>query len=345
MKIVHALYSDRQGGLEQAFVNVTKMLLALGYEVELWTPKGAPYIDKFDIPLKYVDLTSHGYLDLYAMMRHHWYLRRKSPDLIITHNSRATSLLARARKGLCIPHLAFSHSYKTHRIKNVDHMVVLTEDMKHHFVSSGHSNTSISIFPNVIEKIPNLVPRDHLRQDQPIRLGFVGRLNEEKGLKDLLHALALLIDRCQLELHVAGSGPDQLKIEYLAKKLGIASTIYYSGWVDNVGKWLESKDFAVFPSRYEPFGIVVLEATAYGCPVIATDVAGPASQITHGVNGWLAKPASPKDLANVILEAINSPSLWCPIRKEAHNRSKKYLMSANLGQLQSIIDKTLDKPD
>ena len=75
MKIVHALYSIRLGGLEQAFVNVTKMLLDLGYQVELWTPKEAPYIDKFDVPLKHIDLTSHGYLDLYQRSRHHWHVR------------------------------------------------------------------------------------------------------------------------------------------------------------------------------------------------------------------------------------------------------------------------------
>lgn len=337
MKVVHAVYSDRKGGLEQAFVNATRMLLSLDHDVELWVPAKAPFLDGLGASCPRVDLTSHGYLDLLAIMRQHWRLRTAIPDLIITHNSRATSLLARAATGLGIPHLAFSHGYKTRRFKKVDHLVALTEDMRQHFISAGHSPECVSIFPNVIEQIPDLVTRVEPVDGQPIRLGFVGRLNEEKGLEDLLRAVALLKDRCALELHIAGSGPDQAVIEALAQQLGIASALHFSGWVDDIASWLSSMDLAVFPSRYEPFGIVVLEAAAYGCPVIATEVAGPASQITPGVDGWLAKPGSPESLASVIEQVVQAPDSWQAVREAAHQRAKRYQMDARLHELDAII--------
>lgn len=337
MRIVHAVYSDRRGGLEQAFVNTTRMLLLLDHDVELWVPKKAPYLDELEESCLRVDLTSHGYFDLLAMLRHYRRLRTTVPDLIITHNSRASTLLARAATGLTVPHLAFSHGYKTHRFNKVDHLVALTEDMRQHFISAGHPPECVSVFPNVIEQVPDLNPRANLVDDEPIRLGFVGRLNEEKGLEDLLRAVALLKNRCLLELHIAGSGPDQMMIEALAQHLGIASTLNFSGWVDDIQSWMKTVDLIIVPSRSESFGIVVLEAAAYGCPTIATEVSGPASQINPGVDGWLAKPASPEGLACVIEQVVLAQDTWHAVRQAAYLRAKRYQMDARLNELDAII--------
>lgn len=337
MKIVHAVYSDRKGGLEQAFVNTTRMLLSLNHEVQLWVPSKAPYLDEMELLATRIDLTSHGYFDLLAMVRHHLRLRITAPDLIITHNSRATSLLARAATGLNIPHIAFSHGYKTRRFKKVDHLVALTEDMRQHFISAGHSPECVSVFPNVIEQIPDLVSKALPVEGEPIRLGFAGRLNEEKGLEDLMRAIAILKNRCFVELHIAGSGPDQLIIEGLAQELGIEQLIVFSGWVDDIQNWMNSIDLMIVPSRAESFGIVVLEAAAYGCPVIATDVAGPSSQITSGIDGWLVKKGSPDSIAETIELVISRSELWNPIRVKAHERAKGYLIERKKTDLEKIL--------
>lgn len=338
MKIVHALYSDRKGGLEQAFVNITKMLLSLNYEVELWVPSGAPYTEHLVSQCTKVDLKSKGYYDVFSAIRNHKALKYCKPDLIITHNSRATTMLTRARVRLGIPHVAFSHGYKTRRFNKVDHLVTLTDDMKSHFISAGYYPENISVFPNVIESVPDLKVRSIPVRENSLRLGFLGRLNQEKGLEDLLYALALLKDRFQIELHIAGSGVDQKLIEGLAKKLNILSHLHFCGWVDDKVEWFSNMDFAVFPSRYEPFGIVVLEASSYGCPVISTNVAGPASQILSGFDGWLAEANSPKSLACTIETAILSIDKWQKIRVEAHKRAKKYLMSNHVNGLKKIVE-------
>lgn len=339
MKVLHALYSDRKGGLEQAFVNVTQMLLLLGHDVELWVPVKAHFLDGLEASCKRVDLTSHGYFDLFAMVRQHLQLRKSHPDLIITHNSRATSLLSRVNKGLAIPHLAFSHGYKTSRFKKVDHLVALTENMRQHFISVGHSPTCVSVFPNVIYQIPELPMKKEVIENRPIRLGFVGRLTEEKGLEDLLESLSILKNKFPLELHIAGSGPDQSKINDLSEKLGVSSLVFFSGWVDDIQSWMSSIDLIVVPSRAESFGMVVLEAAAYGYPVIASDVDGPASQITDGVDGWLVKPNDPAGLAAKMIRVLESPNSWTSIREKAHSRAHNYLMKTQTNSLKEILNK------
>lgn len=339
MKILHALYSDRKGGLERAFINATKAMLELGHQVELLLPRQAPFLHELDYPLPHHDFKRAGYYSPSAWLRCHLLLRKIAPDLVVTHNSRATSTLGRALFGLNIPHLAFSHSNKTHRFKSADHLVVLTEDMKQNFISSGRADETISIFPNVIERIPELPPYTERQDTAPIRLGFVGRLNEEKGLEDLLHAMALLKDSFSLELYIAGSGPDQSAIQELAGQLGVLDNIYFAGWIEDIAEWLSGMDLAVLPSRYEPFGIVVLEAAAYGCPVISTSVSGPASQIRDGVDGWLAEPCSPQSLASKILTAITSQEQWPEIRNAAYLRAQNYLMSNRLLDFEEILMK------
>ncbi|KGK42387.1 hypothetical protein LH51_07660 [Nitrincola sp. A-D6] len=339
MKILHALYSDRKGGLERAFINATKAMLGLGHQVELLLPRQAPFLNELDHPLPHHDFKSAGYYSPSAWLRCHLLLRKIAPDLIVTHNSRATSILGRASFGLNIPHLAFSHSNKTHRFKSADHLVVLTEDMKQNFISSGRAGEAISIFPNIIEYIPELPPYTERQDTAPVRLGFVGRLNEEKGLEDLLHAMALLKDSFSLELYIAGSGPDQLAIQKLAGQLGILENIHFAGWIEEIAGWLSEIDLAVLPSRYEPFGIVVLEAAAYGCPVISTSASGPASQIRDGVDGWLAEPGSPQSLALKISTAINNKQQWPDIRNSAYLRAQYYLMSNRLLDFEQILMK------
>lgn len=342
MKILHALYSDRKGGLERAFINTTKAMLELGHQVELLLPREAVFLDELNVTLPHHDFKSAGYYSPSSWLRYHCLLRKLAPDLIVTHNSRSTYILGRASCGLSIPHLAFSHSYKTPRFKSADHLVVLTDDMKQHFVSSGRPSKTISVFPNVIENIPELPSYTERLNASPIRLGFIGRLNEEKGLEDLLQAMALLTNRCSLELYVAGSGPDRQAIEGLADELGIIENIHFAGWVENIAEWLSEIDLAVLPSRYEPFGIVVLEAAAYGCPVISTSVAGPASQISHGIDGWLAKPASPACLAEVIQQVVSTPEHWSGVRKAAYQRAHDYLMERRLDQLEVILAQAVD---
>lgn len=344
MKILHALYSDRKGGLERAFSNVTKAMLELGHQVELLTPRHAPYLNELQYPLPCHDFKSAGYYSLNSWLRYHLLLRRIKPDLIVTHNSRAAYTMGRASSGLKIPHLAFSHGYKTRRFRSANQLVVLTEDMKQHFLACGYLAEQIHIFPNVIEQIPDLAPYSVKPSFKPIRLGFIGRLNEEKGLQDLLHAIALLNDSCSLELHVAGSGPDQQAIERLAGQLGILQRIHFSGWVENIASWMESIDLIVVPSRSESFGIVVLEAAAYGCPVISTSVAGPASQITHGVDGWLVEPGSPANLAEVVQQVVAAPESWVSVREAAYQRAQSYLMESRLDQLATILAQVVRPP-
>ena len=217
--------------------------------------------------------------------------------------------------------------------------MVLTDDMKLNCIENGLDFYSISVLPNVIKDIPELRSYNPPNTVGTFKIGFIGRLSKEKGLQDLLEAISLIKDRFSIELHIAGSGADKVKIESLARKLEISERVFFSGWVDDVQDWINSIDLIVVPSRSETFGIVVLEAAAYGCPTIATNVPGPASQITNEVDGWLTEPCSPSSLADTIEKALLDVKSWPKIRRSAYARAHKYLFEYRLSDLSNILDR------
>lgn len=144
-------------------------------------------------------------------------------------------------------------------------------------------------------------------------IGSVGNLSPIKGHEYFLNALAELPN-----LHQSITAPivgapldsrqqyyDQLKRQ--AKRLGLAETVQFLGHRDDVPALLADFDLFVLSSISEACPIVVLEAMAMNCPIIATDVGGVSEQIPDPEFGWVVPPKKPKVLAGAITEAIRNP--------------------------------------
>lgn len=346
LKVVNAMVSDRKGGMERAFLNISECVSRLGWEVEDWFPSASPYAAEHAKKQHLFNFHPRGYYDLAAILRARKRLKTIKPDLILAHNSRATSILVRASKGLDIPVVCFAHSDKFKRIKSADYIVCLTKMMAQKFFEKGFPKERLSIFPNVILELPQKSTREFMNREEGVVLGFLGRLVPEKGLVDLLTALSILRkNACPCSLRIAGSGNDQARIETLARELGIERFVEFDGWVENIGKWFESIDVAVAPSRAEPFGIVVLESAAFGCPMISTRVSGPESQIHHDEDGWLVEPGEPQLLAEMIEYAFSQRERWAEISANASKRASLYAADHKLRELESMLRSQSRKGD
>jgi glycosyltransferase involved in cell wall biosynthesis len=122
---------------------------------------------------------------------------------------------------------------------------------------------------------------------------FVGRLVHEKGVDLVLHAFRELLRwNWGIKLVVVGDGPMREYLMGLASQWGIWSKVYFTGKVgdDVLYPLLRIADLAILPSRYEPFGITILETMATGLPVITTDTGGPGEIIRNWVNGVKVPP-------------------------------------------------------
>ena len=134
----------------------------------------------------------------------------------------------------------------------------------------------------------------------------LSRLHEKKGLDILLQALVEL-PGCVAWL--AGDGPLEGDLKALAAKLGVAERVRFLGWRTDRGALLRAADICVLPSRYEPFGTVMLEAWAAGTPLVAAASQGPAALIADGGNGLLVPIDDVAALAGAIQRLIADRTL------------------------------------
>ena len=115
----------------------------------------------------------------------------------------------------------------------------------------------------------------------------------------------------QAKFIIAGKGPYLDALKNQASALGMANRVYFTGYIsDEVRNSLYSwADVAVFPSLYEPFGIVALEAMAARTPVVVSDCGGISEIVRHGVDGLKANTGNSHSLAQNILALLRQPQL------------------------------------
>lgn len=118
---------------------------------------------------------------------------------------------------------------------------------------------------------------------------FAGQDFERKGLATALRALALVKNRCAL-LYVLGDG-DVGHYSRLALRAGVVGRALFPGRVENVADYLAAADGFVLPTRYEPFGMVVVESMLMGCPPIVSAVAGASEVVGHDRTGFVIENA------------------------------------------------------
>ena len=148
----------------------------------------------------------------------------------------------------------------------------------------------------------------------------VGRLVREKGLDVLLEAFARVLARFpRAKLVVAGRGPHEPALHEHARRLGIYGRVYFTGYIDDASRNLlyHLADAVVFPSLYEPFGIVALEAMAAGAPLLVSDTGGLGEIVVHGRNGLKARTGDPVSFAENLLWMLEHPERTSGMRDQA----------------------------
>lgn len=183
----------------------------------------------------------------------------------------------------------------------------------------GVPHEKIQVIYNGVELPPEMSEAERLRLPeikQELSLGsgpvlfFVGRLVREKGVHLLLTAVSRLAwEFPELNLVVAGKGPMRDELEGMAAQLGIADRVRFLGFVDDErrNQLFRLADVAVFPSLYEPFGIVALEAMSFGTPLLVADTGGLREIVRHGENGATMYTGDVESLVNQLRWLLGDP--------------------------------------
>jgi glycosyltransferase involved in cell wall biosynthesis len=149
--------------------------------------------------------------------------------------------------------------------------------------------------------------REALRNEWPpgpgLRLATVGRLHPEKGQEHLIRAMAQLrLEGVTVRLVLIGDGQDKERLAALAAAGGVADSVRFLGWRNDVLDLMSAADAVVQPTLNEAFSQVMLESMALGRALVMSDVGGVADLVEHGVSGLIVPIGDASRLAAAIRE-------------------------------------------
>ena len=176
--------------------------------------------------------------------------------------------------------------YKLSRFRNCAWQAGVTSNIARHIVEQGapvdHVNT-LHTFAAIEDAAPVSRASLDTPEDAPVVLALA-RLHWKKGIDTLLDALA---DLPGVYGWIAGSGPLEAELKARAKKLGLNGRVRWLGWRNDRAALLGACDVVAFPSRYEPFGTVTVEAWAASRPLVVADAAGPKATVKDEIDALL----------------------------------------------------------
>ena len=171
--------------------------------------------------------------------------------------------------------------------------------------------------------------------DAPFRLLMVTRLQKQKGVDVAVRALAALEDK-RIVMRVVGEGDERYaeELRRLADELGVAGRIDWPGKVarEHLAAEYRNASLLLVPSRYEPFGIVIIEAMASGLPVIASNVGGIPYVVDGGAAARLVEPDDVGALAQAIAELDADAGEMRRLREAGLSRAREFDAEAGVGK-------------
>jgi glycosyltransferase involved in cell wall biosynthesis len=325
MRVAALVHTKIVSGPGRQLASLASALQARGVEVlvvalqRVGAPR-SPYFEYLDrAGVNYEMVLETGPFDPRVLGRVRRALTTFQPDVIQTHGYKPTIVAAVLR--MSRPRwrwIGFWHGV-THEdrrvriyhwldrrlLRRANRVVVMSEAQRAEFSDMG---PRVSVIANAV------IPRDRLDADadacvidgeRPI-LGIVGRLSREKGVDVFLRAASLLArEDTRFSAVVVGDGPDRPSLEALARELGVAERVRFTGSLENMRAVYEAIDLLVIPSRSEGLPNVLLEALAHDRPVAATRVGAIPAVLDSPLAGALADPDSPRSLADAIRRALS----------------------------------------
>jgi glycosyltransferase involved in cell wall biosynthesis len=166
---------------------------------------------------------------------------------------------------------------------------------------------------DAIRDVPMALPSTVEDRSGPVLL-FIGQLTPRKGYDLLVRALPRVLERHPTTTVQIVSGlntADRQAMEEMARALGLVEHVTFLGRVEDAVliNLFRAADIYVTPTRYEGFGLTLLEAMAAGNPIIASDIPVVDEIIQHGENGWLVPYDDPDGLAAGIMRLLDDPEL------------------------------------
>jgi glycosyltransferase involved in cell wall biosynthesis len=307
LTVLHLLGSRGDGGAETYFLSLIEALKATS-EPQAAAIRAHPAreaaLAALDIPTRTFNFHTAVTPLTRALIKA--YATELEADVLLGWMSRASSAMPKgpwARIG------RLGGYYHMQRYVGADMLVANTHDIVRYMVEeNGWPREKTRYIPNFAtpDSRPAIARSTFdTPEGVPLLLGM-GRLHSDKAHDITLRALA---DLPEAYLWIAGSGPAERELKTLAKALGVWKRVRFLGWREDAGALYRACDVVVFPSRIEPLGNVVIQAWAYGKPLVTAASIGPAALVRNEEDALLVPVDDAAALSSAILRLLADDAL------------------------------------
>jgi len=234
----------------------------------------------------------------------------------------------------------------------VDRYVAISEAAAETITAHGVARDKIDVVPSCYAEEPDFARkgsgelREGLKIDNEANLiGSVGGLTEVKGHIFLLRALRqVLQEREDCYLVLAGDGTQKEFLQDTADELGIASRVFFLGFLTDLAPVYADLDLFVLPSLVEGLNSSLLQAMAWGIPCVASNVGGVPEAVADGKEGLLVPPREPDLIARAILRILSDSTLSQSMGVSGREKAKRvFSREAMVSQTEDIYGELVKK--
>ena len=175
----------------------------------------------------------------------------------------------------------------------------------------------------------------------------VGLLVPRKGVNYLLQACSILRSRgySQYSLVFVGDGEQRAELETFVRENELENQIICTGWLSygDVGAYFQKADVFIFPTLEDTWGVVLLEAMAFGKAIISSKWAGASEMVVEGENGYVVDPYEPETFANAMIEFMEHPELMAKMGQKSRELMAEHNAETAGMFLASQVEKVLEQ--
>ncbi len=328
-KVCHLVVADGISGAENHLLKLVPNLSQEKFDVHfvVMAPRYEIYEEflKRCQKVKVIFIPMRGRMNPLNFISLFWLFRKEKYDLLHTHNSRADvyGIVAGKMAGIKIA-MASIHGYQCYDqinplfkirgwiLRNFsDRIITISNALKDLIAENEGIDRSrmVTVYYglerlNLEEGGATVRGEFDLDPDAPL-LVDVGRLIPVKSHDTLIRALKHIIPSFpNLRLFIIGDGMLKEELKGLTKTLNLEDHVIFTGYREDVARFMKEADLFVFPTLGEGFGLVLLEAMAFKKPIVATRVMSIPEIVEDGKSGLLVPPRHLEELADAILQLL-----------------------------------------
>lgn len=329
MKTVNVMISRNLGGIEQAFLDYGNALKMYNHQVFAVIDNGCKIQAQLEAlqPDKIIRIpfVHYNYLLICYL---YFKLKSYAPDVIIVHNKKAIPIFKAVARMLNAKIIGVSHNPKYKQVNKCDGIFTITRYQKEIFSDKGFPRDNIFVVPNLISEQRAFIPITEFHN--PPVIGTMGRFDPMKGFPDFIDALAILKrKKVPFQAVIGGAVQESYKKEYeriaaKVKLFGLEKDVKFLGWVQNKDEFFDKIDVFVLPSRFEPFGIVLLEAMMRSKPIVSSEAEGPREIFAGNPEcAYLFPTENPEKMAAQLEKSITNLSQTREVAKNGYELCQK----------------------